>query len=46
VPRGAFDPNELQALAGILEPHPSDPQRVVLTRRGRLMANDVSARMR
>ena len=46
VPRGAFDPNELETLAGILEPHPTDPQRVVLTRRGRLMANDVSARMR
>ncbi len=46
VPRGAFDPSELETLTGILEPHPTDPQRVVLTRRGRLMANDVSARMR
>jgi oxygen-independent coproporphyrinogen-3 oxidase len=46
VPREAFAPDVLDSLEGILEPHPDDPGRVVLTRRGRLMANDVSARLR
>lgn len=46
VPRDSFDAEVLDALGGIVEPHPTDPRRVVLTRRGRLMANDVSARMR
>jgi putative oxygen-independent coproporphyrinogen III oxidase len=46
VPRDAFDPEVLRSLAGVVAPHPTDRGRVVLTRRGRLMANDVSARLR
>jgi oxygen-independent coproporphyrinogen-3 oxidase len=46
VPRDAFDPEVLRSLAGVVAPHPTDGGRVVLTRRGRLMANDVSARLR
>ena len=46
VEREAFEPEVLTSLAGVVEPHPSDSTRVVLTRRGRLMANDVSARLR
>jgi putative oxygen-independent coproporphyrinogen III oxidase len=46
VEREAFEPEVLSSLGGIVEPHPSDSTRVVLTRRGRLMANDVSARLR
>ncbi|MDX2381177.1 MAG: radical SAM family heme chaperone HemW [Acidimicrobiia bacterium] len=46
VPRDAFAPDVLASLEGIVRPHPGDADRVVLTRRGRLMANDVSARLR
>jgi oxygen-independent coproporphyrinogen-3 oxidase len=46
VPRDAFTPDVLASLEGIVEPHPRDVGRVVLTRRGRLMANDVSSRLR
>jgi oxygen-independent coproporphyrinogen-3 oxidase len=46
VPRDAFDPEVLRSLAGVVAPHPTVRGRVVLTRRGRLMANDVSARLR
>jgi oxygen-independent coproporphyrinogen-3 oxidase len=46
VPRDACDPEVLRSLAGVVAPHPTVRGRVVLTRRGRLMANDVSARLR
>jgi oxygen-independent coproporphyrinogen-3 oxidase len=46
VPREAFAPEVLDTLVGIVEAHPSEDDRVVLTRRGRLLANDVSARLR
>jgi putative oxygen-independent coproporphyrinogen III oxidase len=46
VPRDAFAPAVLDSLDGIVVPHPTDTERVVLTRRGRLMANDVSGRLR
>ena len=45
VERSAFSEETLESLEGILVPHPGDPGRVVLTRRGRLMANDVSTRL-
>ncbi len=46
VPAAAFDSGTLELLDGVLIAHPTDPTRVVLTRRGRLMANDVSLRLR
>lgn len=42
----AFDPETLELLDGMIEPHPTEPTRVVLTRSGRLMANDISTRLR
>jgi putative oxygen-independent coproporphyrinogen III oxidase len=42
VPRGALDPDELP---GLLEPHPRDPDRLVLTVDGRLLANEVALRL-
>ena len=42
----AFSPETLELLDGMLEPHGDDPERVVLTRAGRLMANDISMRLR
>jgi putative oxygen-independent coproporphyrinogen III oxidase len=46
VEREAFDPETLDLLAELVVEHPHDPRRVVLTRRGRLMANEVSLRLR
>lgn len=46
VPREAFDSDTIRLLAEMLVPHPSDPTRMVLTSAGRLMANDISMRMR
>jgi putative oxygen-independent coproporphyrinogen III oxidase len=46
VRRDAFDDGQLVELEGLLAPHPTDDDRVVLTRRGRLMANEVSLRLR
>jgi oxygen-independent coproporphyrinogen-3 oxidase len=46
VPLGAFDEETFTALTGLVEPHPVVPDRVVLTRAGRLLANEVSIRMR
>ena len=43
VPRGAIDGHELP---GLLEPHADDPDRVVLTVDGRLLANEVAIRLR
>jgi putative oxygen-independent coproporphyrinogen III oxidase len=46
VERDAFAPDTLELLDGIVVGHPTNPDRVVLTRHGRLMANDVSLRFR
>jgi oxygen-independent coproporphyrinogen-3 oxidase len=46
VPRTAFDEATLELLDDLVVGHPADAQRVVLTRRGRLMANEVSVRLR
>ncbi len=46
VERDAFDPETLELLEGLVVDHPTDPTRVVLTRSGRLMANEVSVRLR
>ncbi len=43
VPRAALDPEELP---GLVEPHPDDPDRLVLTVTGRLLANEVALRLR
>ncbi len=45
VERTAFSADTLELLDGLLVEHPSDPGRVVLTRAGRLMANEVSLRL-
>jgi oxygen-independent coproporphyrinogen-3 oxidase len=44
VPRTAFSPATIDLLDGLVVQHPTDPARVVLTRRGRLMANEISLR--
>jgi hypothetical protein len=44
VDRNAFSEDTLELLDGMVVAHPSDPERVVLTRSGRLMANDISLR--
>jgi hypothetical protein len=46
VRRDAFSPATLELLDEMVVAHPTDPARVVLTRRGRLMANEVSLRLR
>jgi putative oxygen-independent coproporphyrinogen III oxidase len=46
VQRGAFDEATLEALDGLVVPHPDEVDRVVLTRHGRLMANDVTTNLR
>lgn len=43
VPRDALDADEL---AGLVEPHPDDPERLVLTTEGKLLANEVALRLR
>jgi oxygen-independent coproporphyrinogen-3 oxidase len=42
VPREALDPDDLP---GLVAPHPSDPDRLVLTVDGRLLANEVALRL-
>ncbi|MEM9748321.1 MAG: radical SAM family heme chaperone HemW [Actinomycetota bacterium] len=42
----AFDGPDLELLDGLVEPHPDLGERVVLTRRGRLLANEISTRLR
>ena len=42
VPRAALQTDDLP---GLLEPHPEDPDRVVLTVKGRLLANEVALRL-
>ncbi len=46
VPADAFDTATLDLLGSLVVRHPDDPDRVVLTRHGRLMANEVSLRLR
>jgi oxygen-independent coproporphyrinogen-3 oxidase len=46
VPADAFSADTLDLLEGMVRTHPNDPDRVVLTRAGRLMANDIAARLR
>jgi len=43
VPRRALDPDQL---LGLVAPHPDDPDRLVLTVDGRLLANEVALRLR
>jgi oxygen-independent coproporphyrinogen-3 oxidase len=45
VPATSFSPEVLDLLESMVVRHPSDPSRVVLTRAGRLMANEVSLRL-
>ena len=42
VPATALDADELP---GLVEPHPDDPDRLVLTVAGRLLANEVALRL-
>ena len=44
VERSAFSEETLELLDGMVVAHPTDPDRVVLTRSGRLMANEISLR--
>ncbi len=46
VPADAFSSETLHLLDGLVVAHPDRPDRVVLTRSGRLMANEVSVRLR
>lgn len=46
VPAAAFDRVDLDELSGLLVTHPVHRDRVVLTRAGRLLANEVSLRLR
>ena len=46
VPVDAFDAATLELLDGMVVPHPRQPGRVVLTRSGRLVANDIATRLR
>ncbi|MGB3734834.1 MAG: radical SAM family heme chaperone HemW [Ilumatobacter sp.] len=44
IPSNSFTPATLELLDGLVEPHPNRPDHVVLTRGGRLMANEISMR--
>jgi len=44
IPAESFSDETLQLLDGLVAVHPDDPTRVVLTRGGRLMANEISMR--
>ncbi len=46
VPRDAFTSDTLDVLSDMLVVHPTDSDRVVLTRSGRLMANEIAVRLR
>ena len=46
IERSAFDESTIELLDGMLVPHADDADRVVLTRSGRLMANEISMRLR
>jgi hypothetical protein len=45
VPADAFSAQTLELLDGMVIAHPNEPDRVVLTRAGRLMANDIATRL-
>ena len=45
VPADSFDVDARAELEGLLVEHPTDPGRLVLTRAGRLLANEVSLRL-
>ncbi len=45
VPADAFSTATLELLEGMVRAHPNEPDRVVLTRAGRLMANDIATRL-
>ena len=45
VPTSSFSSDDRELLADHLEPHPHDADRVVLTRAGRLMANEIATRL-
>jgi oxygen-independent coproporphyrinogen-3 oxidase len=45
VKRSAFDEATLELVGDMVVEHPTEPDRVVLTRSGRLMANDISIRL-
>ena len=44
IPSNSFTPVTLELLDGLVEPHPNRSDHVVLTRSGRLMANEISMR--
>lgn len=44
VPVDSFSPDTLELLDGMVAEHPTDTDRLVLTRAGRLMANEISMR--
>ena len=44
IPSDSFTPATLELLDGLVEPHPDRMNHVVLTRSGRLMANEISMR--
>jgi putative oxygen-independent coproporphyrinogen III oxidase len=46
VERSAFDEATLELVGDMVVEHPTEPERVVLTRSGRLMANEISVRLR
>lgn len=46
VERSAFDEATLELVGDMIVDHPTEPERVVLTRSGRLMANEISVRLR
>ena len=45
VERSAFPPDVLDLFEGLVAAHPTDADRVVLTRSGRLLANEISLRL-
>jgi len=45
IPADSFSDETLALLEGLVEAQPDDPTRVVLTRQGRLMANEISTRL-
>lgn len=46
IERAAFDDDTLKLVGEMVVAHPADPERVVLTPAGRLMANEISVRLR
>lgn len=46
VPAAAFDASDRELMDDLLDEHPDDAERLVLNRAGRLLANEVSTRLR